>query len=120
MMHSKLIIVILSFSSVAFAQKTDFHDFHNLHAQKPEQTLTFNNETLSQWLFSAYKKYISSQDETRCVYSPSCSEYALKAARKKGLLRALPQIIDRPVRCNKHQAAKYPKDPKTGLAIDEP
>jgi putative component of membrane protein insertase Oxa1/YidC/SpoIIIJ protein YidD len=105
--------------NISFAQNSDISDFKSLH-KIHDQKATIPGEGFAGFLFSAYKTYVSSQDKNTCVYSPSCSEYALRASQKKGLPVALPQIFDRLLRCNLVHAARYPVDAKTGLALDEP
>jgi hypothetical protein len=45
-----------------------------------------------------------------CKYHPSCSEYAVLAIRKHGVLRALPLAAWRVLRCNpwSHGGVDYP------------
>jgi putative membrane protein insertion efficiency factor len=45
-----------------------------------------------------------------CKYHPSCSEYAVLAIRKHGVLRGLPMAAWRLVRCNpwSHGGVDYP------------
>lgn len=48
----------------------------------------------------AYKKHISVYMPFKCIYNPTCSEYALIALQKYSLMDALRMIIIRIVRCN--------------------
>ena len=38
-------------------------------------------------LFLTYKTLISSQDQVKCVFTPSCSEYGLMAVKKFGIIK---------------------------------
>ena len=69
--------------------------------------------------FRFYKKYISSQDHGNCSFTPSCSEYAIIAIRKQGILTGLVNALDRLTRCNGRNKRNYPVDASTGLLIDE-
>jgi putative membrane protein insertion efficiency factor len=61
-------------------------------------------------LFIFYKKCISSQDYPSCNFSPSCSEYALKAIKKKGVFIGVIAAFDRLSRCNHPFADGYKID----------
>ena len=58
-------------------------------------------------LFLFYKNFISSQDVESCVFTPSCSEYALMAIKHEGLIKGVPNIFDRLTRCSPLSAGKY-------------
>lgn len=49
--------------------------------------------------FKFYKKFITEQDASNCLYSPTCSQYMLQAVSKNGLWGIF-QGIDRLKRCN--------------------
>lgn len=46
-----------------------------------------------------YQQHISARRLPRCVFEISCSEYAILAIHKFGLLRACPAILRRLHRC---------------------
>jgi putative component of membrane protein insertase Oxa1/YidC/SpoIIIJ protein YidD len=50
--------------------------------------------------FLVYKETISSQDQPSCVFTPSCSEYAVEAFQKKGMITGWLQTFDRLSRCH--------------------
>jgi uncharacterized protein len=60
--------------------------------------------------FYVYKTFISSQDHMSCVFTPSCSEYAVEAVRRQGMLIGLINTFDRLTRCNGLRAKDYPVD----------
>jgi uncharacterized protein len=68
--------------------------------------------------FLGYKTFVSSQDQSRCNFSPSCSEYGLLAVKKYGIIRGGISTFDRLTRCNGLTPAKYQKDFKNRLLID--
>jgi putative membrane protein insertion efficiency factor len=70
-------------------------------------------------LFLFYKSFISSQDGVSCVFTPSCSEYALMAIKKQGVMVGMANAIDRMTRCNGLSPEKYQKAPNSPLMIDE-
>jgi putative membrane protein insertion efficiency factor len=51
-------------------------------------------------LFLVYKSFFSSQDNQRCSFHPSCSEYGLEAVKSLGVLRGMICTFDRLTRCN--------------------
>lgn len=52
------------------------------------------------WCIKVYQRYAPEQTRLRCVFTPSCSEYAILALNKYGVLRAIPKIISRLKRCH--------------------
>lgn len=47
-----------------------------------------------------YKKYISKSISAECIFTPTCSEYAMDAIEKRNLLVAFILIVWRILRCN--------------------
>ena len=47
-----------------------------------------------------YQKRISAVTASRCIFTPSCSSYAIEALKKRGFFVAVFLIIKRLVRCN--------------------
>lgn len=56
-----------------------------------------------------YKKYISSTRPPTCIYTPTCSQYAVDAINKYGALKGGFLAIKRIIRC--HPFAKGGYDP---------
>lgn len=52
------------------------------------------------WCILVYQATAPDEVRLRCVFTPSCSEYALEALRKYGVIRGLPKIIGRLKRCH--------------------
>jgi putative component of membrane protein insertase Oxa1/YidC/SpoIIIJ protein YidD len=50
--------------------------------------------------FLAYKTLLSSQDQPSCVFTPSCSEFAIEALTSKGLFPGWLYTFDRLSRCH--------------------
>ncbi len=50
--------------------------------------------------FYVYKTFISSQDMPSCIFSPSCSQYAVDAFQQKGLITGWLATFDRLSRCH--------------------
>lgn len=69
-------------------------------------------------MFLFYKTFISSQDASRCNFTPSCSEYALAALKERGLLIGPLAAFDRLSRCNSLNQADYTRHPETGMLYD--
>lgn len=47
-----------------------------------------------------YKKRISPNIKSSCIFTPTCSEYAISALKKHNVFKALKLIIFRVLRCN--------------------
>ena len=71
-------------------------------------------------LFLFYKSFISSQDNSKCNFTPSCSEYALQCIKKFGLIKGSLNALDRLSRCNGLAPEQYEVDEKQHLLIDKP
>jgi uncharacterized protein len=69
-------------------------------------------------LFLTYKTLISSQDQDKCVFTPSCSEYGLMAVKKFGIIKGGISTMDRMTRCNGFNVKKYSFDFKTNHLSD--
>jgi putative membrane protein insertion efficiency factor len=67
-----------------------------------------------------YQLFISTQDRPSCMFTPTCSNYALQAIRHHGLLRGILMASDRFQRCNGWGRELYPLDPATGKLSDPP
>ncbi len=50
--------------------------------------------------FLFYKTFISSQDNPSCVFTPSCSEYAMQSIQKLGFIKGWFNTFDRLSRCH--------------------
>lgn len=51
-------------------------------------------------LFIVYKNFFSSQDMNSCVFTPSCSVYAIESLQHNNPFEAYLKIFDRLSRCN--------------------
>lgn len=67
-----------------------------------------------------YQRFISSQDMPVCNFTPSCSQFALKAIQRYGIIKGVLMASDRLQRCNgfTRMSRYYSLDPMTGKAID--
>lgn len=61
-------------------------------------------------LFLVYKSFVSSQDNQRCSFHPSCSEFGLEAVKKLGVVRGIICTCDRLTRCNGFSQEQYEID----------
>lgn len=69
-------------------------------------------------LFLFYKTFISSQDVGSCVFTPSCSVFAIKSIKQKGMFVGIMAAFDRLTRCNAFSPEQYPVHHETGLFHD--
>ncbi|MEL7533019.1 MAG: membrane protein insertion efficiency factor YidD [Bacteroidota bacterium] len=88
------------------------------------QTLKTENNNEVEWvatqMFVMYKVLISSQDGQKCSFHPSCSEYALKVVKQKGILEGMLATFDRLTRCNGLSPEWYEVDRERRVLIDQP
>lgn len=61
--------------------------------------MSFFNKVLI-YLIKVYRKYVSILLPASCRFEPTCSEYCIKAFRKKNFLKALILCLYRILRCN--------------------
>lgn len=71
-------------------------------------------------LFLFYKTFISSQDQTVCTFTPSCSEFGILAIKEHGMVKGGMMTMDRLTRCNGLSPTNYEYDPKAKLLKDDP
>lgn len=71
-------------------------------------------------LIRFYQIYISSQDAPSCNFTLTCSRFMTKAIQEYGAIHGFLMASDRLQRCFGGSRKYYPRDPKTGYAIDYP
>jgi putative component of membrane protein insertase Oxa1/YidC/SpoIIIJ protein YidD len=98
-----------SFLSCIYGQINTGHELLTLFGQtgtvkqkfsKPLKEANQELDIIVSTGFLIYKKVISSQDVPRCVFTPSCSEYAVEAFKEKGAFTGWLQTFDRLSRCH--------------------
>ena len=60
------------------------------------------------WLIRVYQRYAKSETRLRCCYTPSCSEYAILALKKYGLIFGSIKAVKRLLRCGPLGGIDYP------------
>lgn len=58
-------------------------------------------------IINIYRKYISPMKAPCCIYSPTCSEYAIEAINKYGAFKGGFLAIKRILRCNPFSKGGY-------------
>jgi len=82
--------------------RTLFSAADTIHSDYAEHLREAKNEvdiTISA-TFLFYKTFFSSQDMPTCIFTPSCSEYAIQAFQKKGIIMGWLSTFDRLSRCH--------------------
>jgi uncharacterized protein len=119
-------ILLIIMSVKVMAQKIDdIKKFENLFSEKAQtyhwkdQMKGTKNEIdfVFSGLFVAYKEVVSSQDIDACVFTPSCSVYAIESIKKYGPVIGYLSAIDRLTRCNPGRK-NFPRDSTTGKFYD--
>ncbi|MCR5303411.1 MAG: membrane protein insertion efficiency factor YidD [Lachnospiraceae bacterium] len=54
-----------------------------------------------------YQKYLSPLKTTRCPYTPTCSQYAIEALEKHGVIKGSLLAVWRILRCNPFSHGGY-------------
>ena len=60
------------------------------------------------WFIRLYQRYAKSETRLKCCYTPSCSEYAILALKKYGLIIGCYKAINRLLRCGPPGGIDYP------------
>ncbi len=133
MKKATIIFTIILFTSISgvFSQSLDYDIKRLEKLTLPEKKVDNNfhyikeladskNELqfVASLLFVSYKVLISSQDMDACVFSPSCSVYAIQSIKKKGIITGMLEASDRLQRCHPGANGHYPIDPKTHKLYD--
>jgi len=96
-----------------FDVKTDTHKWTDeLKESRNEFTFIFSA------VFVIYKEVLSSQDIDACVFTPSCSVYAIESIKEEGVIKGYLNALDRLTRCNPGRKSDMPVDPSTGKYFD--
>jgi putative membrane protein insertion efficiency factor len=66
-------------------------------------------------LVKLYRKFISPLKPPCCRFTPTCSEYALEAFRKRGFFIGFILTVWRVLRCNPFSKGGYDPVPEKGL-----
>jgi hypothetical protein len=121
-----LVMLLIILSLKGHGQKIeDVKKFENLFAETArdnhwkDQMKGTKNEIgfIFSGLFVAYKEVVSSQDIDACVFTPSCSVYAIESIKKYGPVIGYLSAIDRLTRCNPGRK-NFPRDSTTGKYYD--
>ncbi|MDO4788477.1 MAG: membrane protein insertion efficiency factor YidD [Johnsonella sp.] len=60
------------------------------------------------YMIKLYQKYLSPLKwRTHCIYVPTCSEYAIQALKKHGLVKGSALAVWRIIRCNPFSKGGY-------------
>jgi putative component of membrane protein insertase Oxa1/YidC/SpoIIIJ protein YidD len=121
-----IISILLIISKIVIGQEDDlitsyYHQFdvnRNETSYKEHTTKDSEAKVVASFFFLFYKEYISSQDINTCVFTPSCSVYAMESIKKLGLLEGLVNAFDRLTRCHPMAQKYYPIDPQTQRLYD--
>lgn len=60
------------------------------------------------WFIRIYQRYAKPETRLRCCYTPSCSEYAILALKKYGLIFGSIKAVKRLLRCGPPGGIDYP------------
>lgn len=112
-----LILCVFLFNEAMSQSKAEINmlrDVMNTSSRKKVYALAQNNHNEIHFVFSGlflfYKTFISSQDMQRCVFTPSCSEYAIQAVKQQGIIIGILNAFDRLSRCNALSPEEYELD----------
>ena len=96
-----------------FTEENHIHNWgEQLKGNKNELTFTFSA------IFFMYKELLSSQDIDACVFTPTCSVYAIESIKRKGVIVGYFNAVDRLTRCNPGRKKNMPIDAVTGKYYD--
>ncbi|MCB0736920.1 MAG: membrane protein insertion efficiency factor YidD [Bacteroidetes bacterium] len=100
------------YANVFTQNKLPFNKKYGVEKPSNELQATFKA------LFFIYKRFISSQDNARCTFYPSCSVYAMQYVQTKGVIKGVLAGFDRLTRCNGQNREDYQIHHPTQLLYD--
>ena len=119
------ILILTSINNICLSQsKEEVASFENMFkpAEKHQHWHFARTNNEIKFIFSSlyftYKHFVSSQDLSTCVFSPSCSTYSIRAIRKHGFIIGIMESFDRLTRCNPLSPENYEINPNTNKFID--
>jgi hypothetical protein len=126
-MKTIILILLITLPAISSAQTgNDIRTFEDLFAVKgddhkwTDELKGSRNEFT--FIFSAafviYKEVLSSQDIDACVFTPSCSVYAIESIKQEGVIKGYLNAIDRLTRCHPGRKSDVPVDAVTGKYFD--
>jgi hypothetical protein len=74
-------------------------------------------KVLALWLLRLYKRWISPALPPSCRYVPSCSEYAMEAVERYGVLRGGAMSVWRLLRCHPFVKGGYDPVVRSGSSL---
>lgn len=80
-----------------------FFMLNDIENNQEKDTIQIETNELTHFgnlFFDAYQTFISSQDQTVCMFHPSCSNFSKSAVKKYGVVYGLLLTADRIQRCN--------------------
>lgn len=114
---------LFTFSQEISVDLLNLSELNNIKKVKRKFPLAKNNtnevQIVLSTLFVGYKKYVSSQDASKCAFHLTCSEYALVSVKKNGVVKGGIQFFDRFTRCNTCSPWQYKINPKSNK-FDDP
>lgn len=96
------------------AEANNHHSFFSIKKETSEWKIFLL------YAFGFYKNFISSQDNSVCIFAQSCSAFSMEAIRRFGILQGLLITSDRLLRCHGPGMSQYPIDQTKRKAIDYP
>lgn len=60
------------------------------------------------WFIRVYQRFAPDEVRRRCVFTPTCSQYAIQALQRYGVIRGIPKIISRLWRCHPPHGGEDP------------
>jgi putative component of membrane protein insertase Oxa1/YidC/SpoIIIJ protein YidD len=103
-----LCLVLIIAAQVATAQRNEFSRYTDLFDSRRSPGLQPSvKHGVGKAVLMFYKRRISSQDGSRCQFAPTCSEYAVQSAQRRGLVIGSLAAFDRLARCHGFSRRHY-------------
>lgn len=101
--------IIMCFLTICIPSKGQQYLEQNLNLLSYNVTETsYVKKKIKNPIMRFYQSFVSSQDgENNCIFYPSCSQYAVNAVKKRGLLLGIIMAADRLTRCNPYELHFY-------------
>lgn len=112
-----LVTMVLSYLLSLLFRETGFFEFDNqsqlqaffsVYWVTQLLVLVLTLRYIMIWFIRVYQRYAKSETRLRCCYTPSCSEYAILALKKYGVLIGGIKAVRRLLRCGPPGGIDYP------------
>ena len=103
-----IMMLLISMDIITSESSDQFQIFLSVYWKVQLVVLLLTLKYIFIWFIRIYQRYAKSETRLRCCYTPSCSEYAILALKKYGLIIGSIKAVKRLLRCGPPGGIDYP------------